>query len=254
MRAILAGALAIFSTPAVAQKIQVPFFEKLKVSDVCGGASPYCVPTSSLNYDRVNGADFNGDLQDWLGTHYKNRNGALFNRESCYSDFSVEKDVSTAGLHNFFAIVDNRYAGNINSKLGIDLNKFLGGILSILPIPVGIKLKADATDKLTNSSAKNIGFVYKRIDLKLPAITKMMQVCRPVTGGTDRVVTGISIITVSGEWSYGKIVDAFGEFEASGEFLGLSPDIKSKYTDERNKALSGKFEPLTMVIGVAYRQ
>ncbi len=84
--AILAGALALSGC-----SITVPYFEDLDPKYVCGGKpSPYCQPTSSVQYSKIkNGLDYDGDPSHYLGRSFT----SFFERNKCVDADITENDV-----------------------------------------------------------------------------------------------------------------------------------------------------------------
>jgi len=236
--------------PASAQ-IDVPYFKKMSKSDVCGGFNSYCQPASSIRYDRVRGADF-VDLAEWLGTSYPDKDNSVFQRSSCTAPFEAT-DVIISGENNFSVSVNNAYTGQLHSKLDVDVAKYLAVVLEVLPGGLAAKLKADATDKLALGNNGKADLTYRRYDLKMTALGRLLPACYAKTKGLRRVITGVSVISMSGSWSRSRLIDSFGAFEATADFIGLEPDIKAKYTDRRAKALEGQFKPMSFIIATAWR-
>lgn len=243
--------IALVGCPSVLPaQISTPYFGKLASKDVCGNFNSYCQPTSSLEYDRIKGADFNG-LDEWLGTSY---NKSPFNRASCSSPFSAEADVRVSGETNFSVTFSDNYKGQLRALAEVDLASYLGALLAALPLGLQAKLKADATDKLVTSKTGSADFVYRRYDLTMLARTKLLPTCYTKTNGKRKVVTGVSVITMSGSWARSRLIESFGVFESSADFIGLSSDNKADYIDKRNKAMKGDFEPLAFVIATSWRK
>lgn len=228
----------------------MPYFSKLSAQEVCGAFTRYCQPTSSFDYDRVRGADFS-NLSEWLGTSYRNK---VFQRSPCVASFSPDTDVRVSGENRFSAIFNNKYSGDLRSKLNVDLDQYLGAVLTVLPVGLQAQLKADATDALTRSSTSRADFVYRRHDLTMAAMGRMLPACYARTNGKRKVVTGVSVVEMSGDWARSRLLEGIGKFEATAEFIGLSPDIKANYNDRRQRALVGSFPPLSFVIATSWRK
>lgn len=253
MKCFLAAALCVsvasIAAPASGQ-IRTPYFRTLSATEVCGGFNAYCQPTSSQRYDRVRGADF-GELSEWLGTSYRD---SAFQRSPCVTSLSPNTDVRVSGENRFSAIFNNQYSGALKSKLNVDLDQYLGAVLSVLPIAFQAQLKADATDALTRSGTSRADFVYRRYDLSMAAMGRLLPDCYRRTNGQRKVVTGVSVVEMSGDWARSRLLEGIGKFEATTEFIGLSPDIKANYNDRRQRALEGSFQPLSFVIATSWRK
>lgn len=241
-------AVLIWCNPAVAQ-INVPYFSKLSKYEVCGGFNSYCQPASSRKYHVLRGADFGG-LDEWLGVSY---NKTAFQRTPCIGPFSKVDDVRVSGEQSFSASFDKKYNGRLRSVLNADIATYLGAVLTSLPAGLQAKLKADATDKLTTSDNGKANFRYRRYDLTMAAMSNLLSDCYAKTKGKRKVITGVSVIEMSGDWARDRLIDSFGTIEASADFIGLSTEVKTAYTDARKKAANGTFQPLAFVIATAWR-
>ncbi len=248
-RAVVA-VIGCISTPAFAQHmIRIPYFRALRTADVCGNSSSYCQPTSSLRFDRVRGADYSGDPAEWLGRTY----ATVFQRSACFAALAPG-DWRVSNRNSLTGIRDEARTANLRSKINADLSRYLGPVFSVLPDKLRASFAADATDRLVQSGGGNVDLVYERIDLTVAAIDRLKSACYSQTRNRLKIITGISVVTVSGTWTRHNLVDSFGKLEGSADFLGLSTETKAEYTNKKALTLQGNFEPLSFVIATAWRR
>jgi hypothetical protein len=242
--------IPIFLASLAGCKIMVPYFEDLDPTYVCGDFSKYCQPTSSTNYVLIKkGVDFDGDPNHYLGVSYKK----YFQRDRCIDANITENDIVISGIQTATGTLKNESKTEFSNKLSADIV----ALLKINSVPVPSGLEADVTAKIgqsiKNTDTSKVKLDYKRIDLSFDFISKHMASCQNKTPKDYDIATGISVITVSGEWAADNLTNSFASIEASVNYSILSNDAKAEYENAKERVLTGQFQPVSFVFAVANR-
>lgn len=231
-------------------KITVPYFEDLEPKYVCGGFSKYCQPTSSTDYAKIkSGVDFDGDPNHYLGVSYKN----YFQRNRCIDQKITQSDIVISGVQTVTGKLKNESKTQFSNKLSADIVALLK--LNSVPVPEGVEadITADIGQSIDNTDTSNIKLEYKRIDLSFDFIADNMANCQSKTPKDHDIATGVSVITVSGNWAAKNLTSTFASIEASASYSILSNDAKAEYNNTKDRMLNGEFQPVSFVFAVANR-
>jgi hypothetical protein len=231
-------------------KITVPYFEDLDPKYVCGNFSEDCQPTSSTNYTLIKkGIDFDGDPNHYLGVSYKK----YFQRDRCINKKITENDIVISGIQTVTGTLKNESKTKFSNKLSADIV----ALLKINSVPVPSGLEADVTaeigQSIKNTDTSKVTLEYKRVDLSFDFIADHMAACQNITPKDYDIATGISVITVSGEWAADNLTNSFASIEASVNYSILSNDAKAEYENAKERVLNGQFQPVSFVFAVANR-
>ncbi len=231
--------------------IKVPYFEDLDPKYVCGNyPSPYCQPNSSTRWSKIkSGVDYNGNPNHYLGRSYIK----YFQTSKCVDREITESDIIISGLQTVKASLKDNEKTKFSNKLSADIIALIK--MNGAPVPPGINagVNAEVAQKIDNTDNSTVELEYKRIDLTKDFIDKYLENCLAKTPKNMSVATGISIITVSGQWSSNKLSESMANIEASASYSILADEAKAEYKQAKDRILNGKFEPVSLVFAVAYR-
>lgn len=231
-------------------KITVPYFEDLEPKYVCGAVPKYCQPTSSIKFSKVKtGLDYDGDPNHYLGVSYKN----YFQRSRCIDKKITQSDIITSGAQTVTGKLKDESKTEFSNKLSADIVALLK--LNSVPVPEDLEadIKTDIGQAINNTDTSNIILDYKRIDLSFNFIEDNIASCQNKTPKDHNIATGVSVITVSGNWAANNLTRTFALIEASASYNILSNDAKAEYKNTKNRLLNGNFQPVSFVFAVAYR-
>ncbi|MFN3353371.1 MAG: hypothetical protein ACK4Z5_07165 [Brevundimonas sp.] len=91
------------------------------------------------------------------------------------------------------------------------------------------------------------------MDLSRSFIDEKLDACLDSLPRDQKVITGVSLVTVSGDWSQDIVRGTMAELEASAEYRALNASLRAEFSQRREIALRGNFEPLAVPFAVAYR-
>lgn len=248
MRILLAVAVLMTSTAAMAS-IKVPFFNNLKEQDVCGAIPKDCQPNSSHKWSKVSGLDYRGITM--LGRKYGK---SVFETEKCFTPAVTENNVQRFGTASIKGSLKSSGKSGFGAKANATLDESLRDLIG--PLPEGLKAKAklELSQTVNKSLTSEIELSYERVDLSYDFIDEHLASCMATMGKGEKVITGLSIISTSGNWTRGRISEFVAGVEASAEFQSLNAEAKARWNNKKNLVLAGEFKPVTFVFAVAYRQ
>lgn len=250
MKKIITLLISVFALAGCG--ITVPYFEKLDPEYVCGNyPSPYCQPNSSMQYSKVkSGRDYDGNPKNYLGRSFEN----FFETTPCVGVEVKEADVVISGLQNVNGTLKDEERIQFANKLSADIVALVQ--MSGVPVPPGVSadISAEVERNIENTDTSTIQLEYKRIDLTTEFMDAHLQACLDKTPKNMDVTTGISVITVSGNWTSEKFVDTLSSLEAKASYSILTESAKAGYQQAKDRAMEGKFEPVSFIFAVAHRQ
>lgn len=263
-RAIALGIAAIAMTGCQSMpdwfkpKIKVPYFEPLTAAQLCGGFNRYCQPTSSTTFERLREPTdfFDGKPAALLGRSYS----MIYETAACTSvpNFvnrnSTDDDVTYSGQSGVVGTVASESQSAFNAGVSADIDKFVAETFPNFPQEFQAAAKAKLESKMQSALQQNASITYHRMDLTQAFIDAHLGECLDKLPSNRKVITGVSMITVSGDWSQTILRDILTELEASAEYRSLSADLKASYTQRKSIALQGTFEPLAVPFAVAFRR
>jgi hypothetical protein len=248
--ALLLGVSA--ASAASADNIKIPYFERMKSQDICGSDNG-CQPTSSQSWSKIKDPlDYYGVPGEFLGRSFKN---SAFETSPCVAVANTSTDVRTAGGSTVQATVQTSAKGALSANLQANIAKLVAERFSALPDTVKADLKAKLDASMTSTLDQAVELKYQRIDMTQVLMDAKLGECLAALPGNRKAITGISTLTVTGNWSRTRLAKAFADFEASAGYTeNLSASAKGDYQTEKTATLVGTFEPLSLVFAVAYRK
>lgn len=117
------------------------------------------------------------------------------------------------------------------------------------------KLIAELDKTVTRKTKNKISFSFKIIQLKNTGeIDKQVSKAFSKLEKGQKLITGISVVTISGQWTSNTLKEALGEFELNvGLNDVLSADAKLKYDKSKERILEGEVKEFGFIIGDSYK-
>lgn len=230
--------------------IKVPYFDEMTPEEVCGGASKYCQPTSSEHWAKVKpGKDYNNKVGNVLGRKFEN----VFATYPCVTTKPTIENVNITGKATIEGTITSETKNELKAKIDADIVKLIEENTGQTLKDLNINLASEVSSTTQNMLTQNIALTYERIDLNQDFMDAYLEQCISTLTDEQNVITGISVITVQGEWSKKTLNDILAKIEATASYQSLSAEAKNKYTLDKKRILDGKFEPITYYFAVAYR-
>lgn len=250
MRYLIAASLMV--TPVTAHaSITIPYFRSLSEQAVCGRQPRNCQPSSSRRWVSISGIDYHGRPSDFLGRSYDR---SAFERSVCIRAPIAESDVQRSGRNTFTGTFRDDATNQFRPHAVANLSELLRGLIGSLPA----ELQADAGAALNNSVTENLSSTiqleYERIDLTTDFMDRNMSECLASVPRSARVITGVSVIKVSGTWTQSRVSSLISHVEASIGFRQLSAGIRSEWDRQKGLLLQGTFQPMSYVFRAAVRE
>lgn len=233
---------------ASAQSKKIPFFGKMKYSEICG--SDKCLPTNGSAAYVADKIFFNNDYNSFLGKKFKS---SPFPTIPCMTYNITEKDVDTYLEHKGKGQLEINQKIDFDANISADLVKIINEGIE-LPTDLKAKLITDLKSGVEKQTKNLIDFDFKIIQLKNTGeigneIAKSLQ---SMNKG-EKLIVGASVISISGEWTSNTLKNIFDSFELSTGYKEyLSGEAKLKYEQSKNKVLSGSVKRFSFIIGDSY--
>lgn len=243
--------LTVFlSMNAYSQKRKIPFFGKIKLSELCGsndcrgswGEKAYVHKNDRLyyngNYNSILGRVFTTSIFD-------TRISGLNNITKDDVDYFAEQNGSGSLLKNVKTEFD--------AKLNADLSELLRKEVD-LPEDLKAKLLAELDNTITRRTNNTIDFGFKIIQLKnVGDIGAQITDIRSRLNENQKLITSISVVTISGEWTSYTLKEVLNTFEANVDLEEvLSAQAKLTYDKSRERVLGGRVKEFGFIIGDTY--
>ena len=241
----------LLSLNGYSQKLKIPFFGKIKLTELCG--SKNCLPSYGIKaYVHKNDKlYYNGDYNSILGRVISN---SIFDTESSGIDDITKDDINYYVEHNGNGSVKQESKTEFDTNVTSNLTELLKSSIE-LPEDLKIKLLADIDNTVTKNTKNKITFSFKIIELK-----KVGEIDRQVTKAFSKqekgqkIVTGISVVTISGKWTSNTLKEVLNEFELSAGLNDiLSAGAKLKYEKSKERILEGEVKEFGFIIGDSYK-
>jgi hypothetical protein len=244
-------AISLASCTLFAQsKIQVPYFKTLSGTEICG--SPNCNPTIGAWAQIKGGYLFDGDVKKVFGRKFGK--AGIFDNSPCVMRSPNDNEFKTLKKGTLKGTLDVAKKNEFESKVNADLMKLIEQYADVTD-----QVKADLLAELKRTvearSKAAIELEYKIIQLENDFLDSEIEKCRNNLNKNEKVIVGLSILTVSGNWNSNTLKELFTNFEANVEaFKALDVEAKYRYEQSKQKILNAQFEPFTMIFNVAYKQ
>lgn len=243
------AATCLFYLAAVAQKkIEVPYFGNMTSEELCGSSD--CKPTNAQYWATVKGGKlYDGVPGNILGRSFRK---GIFETNPCVSRVPSDNDVNVLGIHNLSGKVEENKKKDFDATINANLTRLINQ--QNLPDSIKAELIAQIKNSVETATSRNVELVYRVVELKQPYIDEQVDACLARLERKRKILTGVSLITVKGDWTSNTLRDAFRKFEANATlFSSLSADVKTNYEKSKQTLLSGNFEPFSLIISTAYK-
>jgi len=233
------------------QSVKIPFFGKMKVQELCGTSD--CRPSYGIKaYVHKNDRLFyDGNYNSILGRKFSGKN--IFDNHPSGLRKITHDDVNSLFTTDGTANLDRVQKKDFDAKLSADLKQILEMGLQLPP-----DLKAQLFAKLNNyvqdETNGAIDFSFEILELKKGVDIEMEteRILSALEKG-EKLITGISIITISGNWETKILKTVLDNFEIElGLKDKLSVDAKLQYDSSKNKLVTGTIQPFSFIIGDSY--
>lgn len=230
--------------------IQIPYFEKLSYDEVCGRATKQCVAPGGVKFDWVQpGKDYNGDPASILGRKYVNVHSTL----PCVVTKPIADNIETFGQNKLTGTLTSDSTASFKSEVNADILELIEKYTGGLPKDLNADLEAQVNNATNTKLSRKVALEYKRLALKdsFKETTNFSNCLASLKSG-ERIATGISLITVSGDWSKNTLSDILTKLEATASYKNLTADAIADYKTKKNILLNGTFEPVTYFFAVTF--
>jgi len=242
---------ALFATTTLfaQSKIQVPYFKTLSGREICG--SQNCNPTIGVWAPIKGGYLFDGDAKKIFGRKFGK--SGIFDNSPCATRLPNETEFKTLKSGTLNGTLDITKKSEFDVKVNADLTKIINQYVS-----VNETVKADLIAELKKivdaKSEATIELEYKIIQLESNYLDTEIEQARKTLGKKEKIIIGLSVLTVSGSWNSNTLKDVFANFEANAAaFKALDAKAKLDYEQSKKKVLEAKFDAFSMIFNVAYK-
>lgn len=242
-------------------KIQVPYFKTLSGNEICG--SQNCIANNANTWATIYGGYlYDGDASKIFGRKYKTygtigrifgKRGGIFENSSCASRLPNENEYKELRKGNLQGILDITKKTDFESKVNADLTKIINQYVNVNPT-VKADLLAELKKTVDLKSNATVDLEYRIIQLEQEFLDNEIENCIKSLSKGEKVIVGLSVLTVAGTWNSNTLKEVFANFEANaGAFKALDAEAKSIYEQSKQKVLTAKYEPFSMIFNVTYR-
>jgi hypothetical protein len=230
-------------------KIEIPYFKTLSGNEICG--SQNCNPTIGTWQGIKGGYLFDGDAKKIFGRKFGSK--GIFDNSPCAARIPNENEFQTLKRGTVNGTLEESKKTNFEAKANADLTKIIEQYVNVNE-SVKADLLAELKRTINKKSTAAIQLEYKIIQLENSFLDVEIENCRKSLGKKEKVIVGLSVLTVSGTWNSNALKDAFSNFEANAAaFNALDAEAKVKYEENKKKVLEAKFDPFSMIFNVAYK-
>lgn len=240
-----------FNIESYSQKRKIPFFGKIKLTELCG--SNDCLPTYGIKaYIHKNDKlYFNGNYNSILGRIITRD---IFDTEASGIDIITKNDVDYFVEHNGNGSLEKNSKTEFDARVTANLTQILENTIE-LPDDLKAKLIGEIDKSVTKNTKNEISFTFKIIQLRnIGEIdNQVVQAFSKLEKG-QKLITGISVVTIGGKWTSNTLREALDEFEFNvGLNDYLSADAKLKYDKSKERVLEGEVKEFGFIIGDSYK-
>ena len=108
---------------------------------------------------------------------------------------------------------------------------------------------------VSKETTNSIDLKFQIIQLKKAYIASEANKCLAKLDKKGKVVTGFSVLYVSGTWTSNTLNTALYNFELKAGLKDkLSTEAKLEYEKSKERVLSGNFKPFSIIIAEAYKE
>jgi len=241
----------LFSLNSYSQKIKIPFFGKIKPTELCG--SNDCRPSYGIKaYIHKNDKlYYNGDYNSILGRVISN---TIFDTESSGIGNITKNDVDYFALHTGSGLIEQESKSEFDLNVTANLKQLLSNNID-LSEDLKIKLLAEVDKTVTKNTKNEIEFSFKIIQLKnVGEIDKQVTNAFSKLKKGQKFITGISVVTIRGAWTSGTLKEVLDEYELSAGLNHiLSAAAKVNYEKSKERVLKGEVKEFEFIIGDSFK-
>lgn len=229
------------------KKVQIPYFETLSGNEICGTKD--CNPTNGIWQTIKGGYLFDGDLTEIFGRKFKK---GIFINSKCAPKKPTSEQYKVVKSGSLKGTLKTEKKNEFDSKISADLSKIINDNIDI-DAAIKAELLAELKKTVEKKSKSKIELKYQIVQIENDYLDNEIKECRKTLKKKERVIIGVSVITVSGNWNSETLKDVFANFEANAEaFTAMTAELKNQYEAEKEKTLNAKFDPFSMIFNVSY--
>lgn len=241
----------IFSLHGYSQKRNIPFFGKVKMIELCGSSD--CRPTYGIKayIHKKDKLYYNGDYNSILGRVFTK---SIFDTKSSSISNITREDVEYYNEHTGSGSVKQKSKTEFDANVTANLVQLLKGTIE-LPEELKAKILSEVDHIVTRNTKNEITFSFKIIQLKNTGdIDKEVTEAFSKLEKGEKLITGISVVTISGKWTSNTLKEVIDKFELNvGLDDNLSADAKLKYEKSKERILEGEVKEFSFIIGDSYK-
>jgi len=251
-KAVILVAFIMLSLNVNGQKRKIPFFGKIKLTELCG--SNDCRPTYGIKaYIHKNDKlYYNGDYNSILGRVIST---SIFDTESSGINNITRDDVDYFVEHNGSGSIEQKSKTEFDANATANLTQLLKSTID-LPENLKVELLAVLDKTVTKNTKNEIDFSFRIIQLKnVGDIDKEVSEAFSKLNKGEKIITGISVVAISGKWTSDTLKEVLDEFELSAKVNDdLSAEAILKYEKSKKRVLDGKVKEFGFIIGDSFKQ
>ncbi|MFI1773374.1 hypothetical protein [Thalassobellus citreus] len=232
------------------KKRKIPFFGKVLLTELCG--SDQCAPTYGIRayIHKKDKLYYNGEYSSVLGRIFK---------KDIFSSLSSSITNLTKDDVDYFVEVDGTGSVEEKSKKEFDAN-LTATLTDLLRKDIDLKknlkakLLAEVDKIVENKTRNNIEYSFKIIQLKRTGdIDNKVATAVSNLNKDEKLIVGISVVTVSGNWTSKSLKEVINKFEATAGWSdSLSAEAKLNYEKSKKRVLEGKVKEFGFIIADSY--
>ena len=245
--------IALFlSINSYSQKRKVPFFGKVKLTELCGSSE--CRPSYGIKaYVHKNDKlYYNGNYNSILGRVFNN---SIFDTKPSGISKITRNDVDYFVEHNGSGSVEVQSKSEFDANITANLTQLIGSAID-LPEDLKVKLIAEIDNTVTNNTKNDIQFSFKIIQLKIGGnIENELLKAMSNMKKDEKIITGISVVSISGKWTSNTLKEVLNNFEVGvGLNESLTAEAKLEYEKSKERILEGEVKEFSFIIGDSYKE
>ena len=126
--------------------------------------------------------------------------------------------------------------------------------VTFVQLPASLKASASASadNAIKARLTQQVSLNFQRIEMSQSFRDANLAACRTQAPRSSKIITGISVVTVSSQFARDLASEALANQEASAEYQGLDASTKNSYSASKTSALKGGLSGMSFVIRVAY--
>lgn len=247
---LLSIALLMFIN-AYSQKQEIPFFGKVELKELCGsnnclgsyGIKAYVHKNDKLYY--------NGDYNSILGRVFKK---SIFDTKPSGLRSITNEDVDYFAEHKGTGKLEKNTKVEFDANLTANIDEILKNEIQ-LPEEFKIKLLTESKNTVSKRSGNTIDFSFRIIQLKnVGDIDKQLNEAFVKLEKGEKIITSISVVSISGQWTSNTLKEVFDNFELNAALNDkLSVESKLKYEKSKDLVLKGEVKEFSFIIGDTYK-